>query len=182
MGEVADFEIVRPGVISGGGLTWMIYNEAADMPEWNKFPGPDSPAWTGEPSWLREKRAAEDKQRAIREMLIIFDQHEQNQFIRKHPNLTQRLITPLPEFLCLHFIGGPKNASQEFWNYRNNASIVFPEKVFEVRVEEPISPNISENGDVNLPKIEQFSYKAVFIPVDQTPFSDAQIVICVFQG
>lgn len=84
-------------------------------------------------------------------------------------------ILPPPEFVCIHYIGGPKNCEQEYFNWKARPEIqnqtIF--RTISLTREDPLSA-------YNIP-YETVAYKLTFIPMDQTPFSDAQIAIGVFQ-
>lgn len=51
-------------------------------------------------------------------------------FTRKTSTYTKYPIEPLPEFFCLHFIGGPKSGTEEYWPYRRNISVITQGGVF----------------------------------------------------
>lgn len=107
---------------------------------------------------------------------------EDRPFTRKTTTVTKTPVEPLPEFFCLHFIGGPKSGTEEYWKYKENANLIEQGKTFQVRMPSIEPVFIAENGDVTVPNAEAYNYKATFIPKSETPFSDAQIVVCVFQG
>lgn len=103
-------------------------------------------------------------------------------FTRQTPTYTKTPIEPLPEFFCLHFIGGPKSGTEEFWPYRKNYDLIQQGKFFTIAMESPLPPTITESGEITTHQIESYTYKPTFIPRSETPFSDAQIVVCIFQG
>ena len=94
------------------------------------------------------------------------------------PTYTQRSLAKMPERVCIQYIGGPKNAMQEFKEWKKQPHIQ-DGKTFTVAMDVPL-PDSQHFQDTAY--IEQYNYLSVFLPMDQTPFSDAQIVIAVFQG
>lgn len=109
---------------------------------------------------------------------IIFDSTDlDTSRIVRRPNYTQTPIKPPPEFFCLQYIGGPRNAQQEFLDYRQNITTIQDGGRYDTVCSEPLQLPSAERDTM----MEIFHYKTVFIPLDQTLFSDAQIVIALFQ-
>jgi len=86
---------------------------------------------------------------------------------------------PLPTEAIIQFIGGPKNAEQEYYTLADHPYIQ-QGATFLVKLEQPAvlfdGDNLVRNG-IN----EVATYKLTFIPMSETSFSDAQIVIGIFQ-
>lgn len=106
----------------------------------------------------------------------------------RRTNYTSSKPVTMPEFLCSQFIGGPKNAMQEYWPYRKHPEIRDGAE-FSLYMKEPLtymplsaSPLNTQELTTQIYTNQTIRYKAVFIPLYQTPFSDAQIVIAVFQS
>lgn len=99
-------------------------------------------------------------------------------FSKQTPKFTKTPIPAVPSTLCVQYIGGPLNGEQKFLEAKDH-----PEYrqgvVVRVGMFEPIKAyNDPNEGPI---AIETYNYKLTFIPPSETQFSDAQIVIALFQ-
>lgn len=109
-------------------------------------------------------------------------QKDPNAIPVSRPGYTKTPIQPLPEFFLIHFIGGPKSALEEFWEYKKNISLIKAGETFSVIVTEAGSPSISPDGTVELPPSKSVRYRATFIPTNETPFAQGcQVVVALYQ-
>jgi hypothetical protein len=95
---------------------------------------------------------------------------------------TKTPIKPPPENVLLQYIGGPKNGEQEYLNWVLNDHIQNL-GTHQVSLDNGWSV-VPVAGFLN-PKTDYTAlvaiYRLTFVPMEQTPFSDAQIVIAIFQ-
>jgi hypothetical protein len=93
------------------------------------------------------------------------------------PRRTSYVIPPPPDILLVTYIGGPKNGTQDFvenWvknNWADGSIRNFVEPG-------PINPS---PGDPSRAVCETFRYKLAFINLAQTPFTEMQCCIALFQ-
>lgn len=154
-----------------------------------------------EPRWIREKREAE--MRLLRQEMVDEDERRRLQrqwewrfppdpgfdikkaienatIVCERPNFTQKTLVKESEYLVLDFIGGPKNASQEIVLRRDNRHIQ-DGKTFHWALPIDTAKFTAEDFEKSVPfQITHAVYKAVFIPLYETTFSEEQVVVCVF--
>lgn len=94
-------------------------------------------------------------------------------------NRTERVVQKPPENFLLQFIGGPKNSKQVYYNYREYFNIIHQGAFFNIAV--PLPPSLNPDNSIRASRIEEYRYKLTFIPTSETPFSEDQIVIGIFQ-
>lgn len=116
-------------------------------------------------------------QRLKQEYQAIMDQTA----TRRTVKCSTRIIPSPPAQALIQFIGGPKNAEQEYMPYG-----ALPNPVDIMKFSSSVSlPSIEIENDGTLKTIpgtvEYALYRMTPIPMDQTPFSDAQIIVAVFQ-
>lgn len=100
---------------------------------------------------------------------------------RRTVKYSTHVIPSPPAQALIQFIGGPKNAEQEYMPYG-----ALPNPVDIMKFSSSVSlPSIEIENDGTLKTIpgtvEYALYRMTPIPMDQTPFSDAQIIVAVFQ-
>lgn len=121
---------------------------------------PDLEPFTGDPRWLREKRAREQ-----RELLEII-RRKMLEPIERKPERGDYLV---------YYLGGPNNATQEyFWDKilpKDNTPWQVPEP--------PLFP--STPSEPNQPVIRTHRYKLVIIPQNETPFATVQVYLALYQ-
>lgn len=83
-------------------------------------------------------------------------------------------IRPPPENILLQFIGGPFNAEQRYLSWKRYNT--FEGRIVNFALFEGI-PTISSPEDMKHMQCtaETYGYRFTFVPMSQTPFSDAQI-------
>lgn len=99
---------------------------------------------------------------------------------RRTVKYSAHVIPPPPTQALIQFIGGPKNAEQEYVPYVD----YIPGAEHRIAmVSQMASIEYLPDGSLrNIPAVREYMiYKLTPIPLDQTPFSDAQIVIALFQ-
>lgn len=99
---------------------------------------------------------------------------------RDHRGSTTRPIKPPPEHFIVQFIGGPINGEQHFKPYKEYFGLIKQGGRFTQALPADIKPMPISPGDP-MPYLETANYKFTFIPQSETPFSDDQIVIAIFQ-
>lgn len=111
------------------------------------------------------------KDKHLNEGMFLHDQlqHRLNQQKR---TFTKTPIAAPPEQLMLQYIGGPKNGEQEYFNWKA-CPFLQQGKIYFTGIPGSSTPQHQV--------ILEAAYKLTFIPMNETPFSDAQIVIAVFQ-
>lgn len=100
---------------------------------------------------------------------------------RRTVKYSTHVIPPPPTQCLIQFIGGPKNAEQEYIPYNT-----LPNPVDLMTFNTNVAlPTIETGKDGSIRTIPGTSESAVYrmtpIPMEQTPFSDAQIIVAVFQ-
>jgi len=85
----------------------------------------------------------------------------------------QTKLPPPPTHYLIQYIGGPFNAQQEFLSVEENLNI----RQGLVWSKVDLSPQFGPNQG----KSQSFQYKLTFIPQSETPFSDAQVIVGIFQ-
>lgn len=112
--------------------------------------------------------------------------NQRNQMMQTPPNFRrinyQSTVIKPPGQVLIQYIGGPKNAEQEYLEYRSFQGIsdgtllTIRNQIFE-------PPTIDQNGLIsNITRgMHEMIYRITYIPMDQTPFSDAQIIVAIFQ-
>ena len=97
--------------------------------------------------------------------------------IQQTQRKTSFIIPPPPAEYLVTFIGGPLNATQRTILRKNLALDSLPENIFRVPGESSTRYFPDKEPEHIL---ETFDYRLTFIPLDQTPFTDAQCVVAVF--
>ena len=100
-----------------------------------------------------------------------FRQAMRSQDFSIKPRYQTFTLPPPPEEYLLTFIGGPKNATQVFTKRKEHPTLRDGQPYRFVELppwEDPRKP------------VETFDYTMTFIPLSQTPFTDAQCVVAVF--
>jgi hypothetical protein len=105
------------------------------------------------------------------------------QYLAPQPNLQKPnyRATPIlapPENLLIQFIGGPKNGDQEYFNWKAHPYLQNG-AIFDLALPQPFQLGPDDTLEPGICEIAR--YKLTFIPPAETPFSDAQIVIGIFQ-
>jgi len=159
----------------GVDIEWIVFDEVADMAN---FPEPYGEQLQRR---LREEeeycRSLLERRPGSRYFSGDFDL-DISQTIRR-PTYTQTAIKPPPEFFCIQYIGGPKNSMQDFLKYRENFNTIKDHALYRVLMSEPL--RAYDPIDKPATMLESFTYNLTLIPLSETPFSDAQIVIALFQ-
>lgn len=93
-------------------------------------------------------------------------------------------VEPPPKNICIQFIGGPYNGEQRVvprdFTRKDNSKIriqqgdIYP-------IEEPGQPFFDNDGNLCEGLLTVWRYKLTFIPINETQFSDEQIVIGILQ-
>lgn len=78
------------------------------------------------------------------------------------------------EDFLIQFIGGPFNAQQKYFKRGQNSQI-HPNAIWRMAILEPL------HSFHDAEYFQTADYLLTFIPQNQTPFSDAQIIIGIFQ-
>jgi len=89
--------------------------------------------------------------------------------VRMRPTYQYQKPPPPPTHYLIQYIGGPFNAQQEFFEVAKNNNIrqgALWEKL-------DYSPDLRPS--------RYYRYKLTFVPQSETPFSDAQVIIGIFQ-
>lgn len=101
---------------------------------------------------------------------------------QRGPNFNRTPIKappPPPTEAIIQFIGGPKNAEQEYYTLTDHPYIQAG-ATFLVKLEQP--PVLFDGDNLVQNQLHEVAtYKLTFIPMSETSFSDAQIVIGIFQ-
>jgi hypothetical protein len=109
------------------------------------------------------------------------------QFLPQAPVVTpkdhvKQTIAPLPEDILVQFIGGPANAEQKYYQRKNLQLKDGDLLAYVVKTDlPPIQLDENNNIQFKVTETEPVWYKLTHVPLDQTPFSNAEIVIAIFQ-
>jgi len=151
----------EPEPYKGLEFDFIIFDEATDMAYYNTPDNPDP----FEARWLREKREREQ-----RELLEIMRRKmlEPVRYERK-PERGDYLV---------YYLGGPNNATQEyFWDKilpKDNTPWDVPEPSTSL-TQSPDNPNAHQLT------VKANRYKLVAIPKNETPFATVQVYLALYQ-
>lgn len=99
------------------------------------------------------------------------------------PTYQKREIRAISENYLIQFIGGAKNAEQEYYPRKDIKTDINGVSVFKLPpIHQPIK--LDENQSIvsfAATYIEVIPYKLTFLSSEETPFSEDQIVIAIFQ-
>ena len=95
----------------------------------------------------------------------------------RRQNYNRTILPPPPEHYLLQYIGGPFNGEQEYLVCKDHPSIEN-----QSRFTKAVTPPLDLNNLGKPSPLETFTYTLTFIPSDQTPFSEAQVVIALFSS
>lgn len=99
------------------------------------------------------------------------------------PTYSKRTIKPLSLIVLLQFIGGPMN-TQQFYRNRSEFPLPIDGAIYKHKVRTSFDIQLDENNNIISHKAEEtvlVLYRLTFIPPDQTPFSEEQIVLALYQ-
>lgn len=150
---------------------FLIIDEITYMAEFEQKPL--SGDWTGEPRWLREKRELEAARQLEKKLRHAMNYGYDPYYM---PQQSPPEKPPAIGNYLYYFLGGPLNCTQEFhW------SECLPRDRDLLR-RAPIEPlNRIMQPDQPL-TLESFTYRIITIPQSETPFSDVQVFLALYQG
>jgi hypothetical protein len=182
---VADFE-----TYSGLEFDFIIFDEATEMAKYNDPPdrlpkhpdyfNPGESPFTGEPRWLRERR---EREKAVeRELMRQFEEQRQREYNLRNDRLLIRTppIQPKPipvrgDYL-VYYLGGPSNATQEYFFDK-----ILPKDQTSWDVAEAMPMEFPLPEEPTPRTIQRHRYKLRVIPQYETPFSAVQVYLALYQ-
>lgn len=128
---------------------------------------------------LKQVDYLEQYNRADIELNQELQQSQLNQPSRETPKYKKTEIPKLSEDLCIQFIGGPKNSEQVFYK-RKDYPQLSQGAIFTIMEDTP-PLTLDETQNIIHSIVATYQYKLTFIPPNETSFSDAQIVVAIYQ-
>lgn len=130
-------------------------------------------------TWIHDQMAKYDRERLGHDYQPQLDYRLREHERKQYPKYNKTPVAPLPELVLIQFIGGPKNGEQIYYNWKENPDL---KQGAIWNIVDELTP--IKNWELNQPYhnvIQTLQYKLTFIPQSETPFSDAQIAIGIFQ-
>lgn len=92
------------------------------------------------------------------------------------------IIKPPSEDYLIQFLGGPVNAEQRFYK-RKDYPAIQNGAIWSIRLMMPLAEFNFDGDNLSVKESteEYASYKLIFLPPEETPFSEAQVILGIFQ-